>query len=158
MTLLFTGVTFGLGAYFIFDDLFAFTLGSLVTIMSYVSTYYAKVNVVLNTKVNKKKEDANFKEVMSYLKLKDEREDNNNLSNFEFKDNIIFNDLTFSYDNEKNRLILTVFAKDVVEVEENVDLIVSWLVPSKDCRCPITKQMNDALVKLVDRYDFVIFA
>lgn len=104
MTLLFTGVTFGLGAYFIFDDLFAFTLGSLVTIMSYVSTYYAKVNVVLNTKVNKKKEDANFKEVMSYLKLKDEREDNNNLSNFEFKDNIIFNNLTFSYDNEKTIL------------------------------------------------------
>ena len=26
-----------------------------------------------------------------------------------------------SYDNEKNRLILTVFAKDVVEVEENND-------------------------------------
>lgn len=43
------------------------------------------------------------------------------------------------------------------EVDDNVDIIVSWFVASKDCRCPITKQMNDALVKLIDRYDFVIF-
>jgi len=45
----------------------------------------------------------------------------------------------------------------LVSVDENVDIIVSWLVASKDCRCPITHQMNEALVKLVDRYDFVIF-
>jgi len=45
----------------------------------------------------------------------------------------------------------------VVEVEENVDLIVSWLVASKDCRCPITQQINDAVLKLISRYDFVIF-
>lgn len=45
----------------------------------------------------------------------------------------------------------------VVEIEENVDLIVSWLAASKDCRCPITQQINDAVLKLVNRYDFVIF-
>ena len=45
----------------------------------------------------------------------------------------------------------------VVEVEENVDLVVSWLVASKDCRCPITQQINDAVTKLINRYDFVIF-
>ncbi len=45
----------------------------------------------------------------------------------------------------------------VVEVEENVDLIVSWLAASKDCRCPITQQINDAVLKLISRYDFVIF-
>ncbi len=45
----------------------------------------------------------------------------------------------------------------LVEVDSNVDIIVSWLTASKDCRCPITKQMNDALVKLIERYDFVIF-
>lgn len=45
----------------------------------------------------------------------------------------------------------------LVEVEPNIDIIVSWLVASKDCRCPITKQMNDAVAKLIDRYDFVIF-
>ena len=45
----------------------------------------------------------------------------------------------------------------LVNVDVNMDIIVSWLVASKDCRCPITKQMNDALVKLVESYDFVIF-
>lgn len=45
----------------------------------------------------------------------------------------------------------------LVEVEENVDIIVSHLVASKDCRCPITHQMSEAVLKLIDRYDFVIF-
>lgn len=45
----------------------------------------------------------------------------------------------------------------IVNVDENVDIIVSWLVASKDCRCPITAQMNLAIIKLIERYDFVIF-
>lgn len=45
----------------------------------------------------------------------------------------------------------------LVEVEENVDLLVSWLVPSKDCRCPITSQISDAVIKLINQYDIVIF-
>lgn len=45
----------------------------------------------------------------------------------------------------------------VVSLDENVDIIVSWFVGSKDCRCPITTQVNDAVLKLIDRYDIVIF-
>lgn len=45
----------------------------------------------------------------------------------------------------------------MVSLDENVDIIVSWLVGSKDCRCPITEQINDAIVKLIERYDIVIF-
>ena len=45
----------------------------------------------------------------------------------------------------------------VIPLEDNVDIIVSWFTGSKDCRCPITGQLNDALQKLIDRYDFVIF-
>ena len=45
----------------------------------------------------------------------------------------------------------------IVSLDENVDIIVSWFVGSKDCRCPITKQLNDALIKLIERYDIVIF-
>ncbi len=45
----------------------------------------------------------------------------------------------------------------VVSLEENVDIIVSWFVGSKDCRCPITGQINDAVLKLIERYDIVIF-
>lgn len=45
----------------------------------------------------------------------------------------------------------------LVSIDDNTDIIVSWLTGSKDCRCPITKQLNDSLVKLISRYDFVIF-
>ena len=45
----------------------------------------------------------------------------------------------------------------VVSLDENVDIIVSWFVGSKDCRCPITGQINDAVLKLIERYDIVIF-
>lgn len=48
--------------------------------------------------------------------------------------------------------------EDILEpLDETTDIIVSWLIGSKDCRCPITKQINDSLVKLIERYDFVIF-
>ncbi len=45
----------------------------------------------------------------------------------------------------------------VVSLYDNVDIIVSWFVGSKDCRCPITGQINDAVLKLIERYDIVIF-
>ncbi len=45
----------------------------------------------------------------------------------------------------------------LVSIEDNVDMIVSWFVGSKDCRCPITKLINDAVYKLINRYDIVIF-
>lgn len=45
----------------------------------------------------------------------------------------------------------------IVPLEDNTDLIVSWLGGLKDCRCPITNQINAALQKIIDRYDFVIF-
>jgi len=45
----------------------------------------------------------------------------------------------------------------VVQLDENVDIIVSWFVGSKDCRCPVTKLINDAVNKLISRYDIVIF-
>ena len=45
----------------------------------------------------------------------------------------------------------------VIPIADNIDIIVSWLSGSKDCRCPITSQLNVALQKLIERYDFVIF-
>ena len=45
----------------------------------------------------------------------------------------------------------------IVSLEENVYIIVSWLSGSKDCRCPITGLINDSLLKVIERYDFVIF-
>ncbi len=45
----------------------------------------------------------------------------------------------------------------LVSLSDTVDIIVSWFVGAKDCRCPITAQINDACQRLIERYDFVIF-
>ena len=45
----------------------------------------------------------------------------------------------------------------IVSLDDYTDLIVTWFTGSKDCRCPITQQINDALLKIINRYDFVIF-
>ncbi len=45
----------------------------------------------------------------------------------------------------------------IVSLDDYTDLIVSWFTGSKDCRCPITQQINDAIIKIINRYDFVIF-
>ena len=45
----------------------------------------------------------------------------------------------------------------LVPIDDNTDIIVSWFVGAKDCRCPITSQISDACQKLIERYDFVIF-
>lgn len=45
----------------------------------------------------------------------------------------------------------------IVSVDENTDVIASWLITPKDCTCISTKLMRDALKKLIKRYDFIIF-
>ncbi len=41
-------------------------------------------------------------------------------------------------------------------LDDNTDILVTWFVGSKDCRCPITGQLDEALNKLISRYDFVL--
>ena len=60
-------------------------------------------------------------------------------------------------DMSKQEFIEWALEEILVPLDENVDLIVSWLVGSKDCRCPITSQINSAVRKLLERYDIVIF-
>ena len=45
----------------------------------------------------------------------------------------------------------------IVALSDNVDIIESWFVGAKDCRCPITSLINDACQRIIERYDFVIF-
>ena len=45
----------------------------------------------------------------------------------------------------------------IVPLNDNIDIIVSWFAGVKDCRCPITAQINDACKKIIERYDFVLF-
>lgn len=45
----------------------------------------------------------------------------------------------------------------IIEVDENTDMIASWFVTPKDCKCPSTKLTRDSIAKLIERYDFAIF-
>ena len=45
----------------------------------------------------------------------------------------------------------------IYTLNDTTDILVSWFIGSKDCRCPITAQINDAVLKVIQRYDFVIF-
>jgi len=60
-------------------------------------------------------------------------------------------------DMSKQEFIEWAMEEIIVPINDNVDIIESWFVGSKDCRCPITKLINDAVNKLISRYDFVIF-
>lgn len=60
-------------------------------------------------------------------------------------------------DMSKSEFIEWALEEILVPINDNVDIIESWFVGSKDCRCPITKQINDAVYKLINRYDFCIF-
>ncbi len=45
----------------------------------------------------------------------------------------------------------------IISADENTDVIASWFVTPKDCRCPSAKLTRDSVTKLIERYDFVIF-
>jgi len=45
----------------------------------------------------------------------------------------------------------------MINLYNEVDLLAVGLVSSKDCRCYIAEKINDALVKLIEDYDIVIF-
>ena len=44
-----------------------------------------------------------------------------------------------------------------INIDENIDIIASWFITPKDCKCPSNKLTRDGLSKLIERYDFVIF-
>jgi len=45
----------------------------------------------------------------------------------------------------------------MINMYDEVDILSVGLISSKDCRCYITEKINDALIKLIDMYDIVIF-
>lgn len=45
----------------------------------------------------------------------------------------------------------------IYSLNDTTDILISWFIGSKDCRCPITEQINDAVLRIINRYDFVLF-
>lgn len=107
MAALFTGITFGLGALFCMSEnkFLSLSIGSLVAIITYCGIYYSNMHQVLSTDINRKKHEAEYSKLFSYFNLKGEREENINKLDFNFINEILFNNLSFSY-NQDSKVVL----------------------------------------------------
>ena len=104
VTVLFTGITFILGALFIVLETYNLKIGELVSIITYCGLLYSNVNVIIQSNINKKKKDAEYSKLFSYLELNGEIEENTNKKEFKLHNSIDFIDCNFKYNDETNAL------------------------------------------------------
>ncbi|MCR4779042.1 MAG: ABC transporter ATP-binding protein/permease [Lachnospiraceae bacterium] len=102
-TVLFTGVTFGIGALLILSNNTLKT-GQLVSVITYCAVYYASINFIMQTNISRKKQESEFEKALSFLSLTGEREVNEGKSKFELNDGIYFKNCYFAYP-EKDEIL-----------------------------------------------------
>lgn len=100
VTVLFTGITFIIGALFIVLEIYDLKIGELVSIITYCGLLYSNVNVIIQSNINKKKKDAEYSKLFSYLELNGEIEENTNKKEFKLHNSIDFIDCNFKYNDE----------------------------------------------------------
>lgn len=100
VTVLFTGITFIMGALFIVLETYDLKIGELVSIITYCGLLYSNVNVIIQSNINKKKKDAEYSKLFSYLELNGEIEENTNKKEFKLHNSIDFIDCNFKYNDE----------------------------------------------------------
>lgn len=97
VTVLFTGISFGVGALLVLNNVFNFQIGQLVSCITYIGLLYGYFNTILQTNIDKKKKDAEFEKIFSYLELKGEREENKDKQLLTFNNSITFKKCNFNY-------------------------------------------------------------
>ena len=100
VTVLFTGITFIIGALFIVLETYDLKIGELVSIITYCGLLYSNVNVIIQSNINKKNKDAEYSKLFSYLELNGEIEENTNKKEFKLHNSIDFIDCNFKYNDE----------------------------------------------------------
>lgn len=100
VTVLFTGITFIIGALFIVLETHDLKIGELVSIITYCGLLYSNVNVIIQSNINKEKKDAEYSKLFSYLELNGEIEENTNKKEFKLHNSIDFIDCNFKYNDE----------------------------------------------------------
>lgn len=99
LSMLFTGLTFGIGSYLIIEKIDSITIGELISIISLVGILYVNINNIFRTHIEIKKHDAENSQLFSYLDLVGE--DNTNKLELNDIQNIKINNLNFSYNESK---------------------------------------------------------
>ena len=93
---LFSGVTFGIGAIFILTG-GKLLIGQLVSIITYCGLLYSCLNTIMQTDISKAKNDSEYEKVFSYLDMAGEREKNKGKQPFVMNKGIYCKNLCFSY-------------------------------------------------------------
>lgn len=97
VTVLFMGISFGVGALLVLNNVFNFQIGQLVSCITYIGLLYGYFNTILQTNIDKKKKEAEFEKIFSYLELKGEREENKDKQLLTFNNSITFKKCNFNY-------------------------------------------------------------
>lgn len=97
VTVLFTGITFGIGTILILLEGDYLQVGQLVSIISYCAVFYSKIAFIFQTTISKKKNESEYSKTFSYLEMTGEREKNAGKKAFELTDKIEFRNCNFTY-------------------------------------------------------------
>lgn len=100
VTILFTGLTFILGALFIVYNVANLKIGELVSVITYCGILYSNINFIIQSNIDKNKKEAEYSKLFSYLELTGELEENINKKDFKFNKKIQFNNCCFNYNDE----------------------------------------------------------
>lgn len=100
-TVLFTGITFGVGTLLILLGENPLQVGQLISIITYCSLFYSNINSVFHTVIDKKKKESEYSKMFSYLELIGEREKDEKKGEFILNDKIEFKGCKFGYNEEE---------------------------------------------------------
>ena len=100
---LFIGVVFSISAILIINN--NLTLGSLLLLLSFLPRFFSAINSVAIANFHFRKQLAQYDEFFKLIVMEDERESNIAKGAFEFNKNIEFNDVHFSYENDRGDVL-----------------------------------------------------
>ncbi len=96
VSVLFTGLTFGVGALLVINGN-QLQVGQLVSVITYCAVYYGSMNAIMTTSIDRKKQESEYAQVLSYLDMDGEREHNYGKKEFTMEKGIFFRNCHFSY-------------------------------------------------------------
>lgn len=96
-SVLFKGLTFGLGALFVVSAIGHLQIGQLISVITYGGLFYANINAILQTQIDKKKKNSEYERLFSFLELTGEREQDAGKEDFALQKEIVFDHCSFSY-------------------------------------------------------------
>ena len=106
---LFTGVVFAVAAILIING--RFSLGQLILLLSYIPKVFTVIKQSINTNFNFKKDLAQYDKFFGILTMDDEKEICEDTDTLKFKKEIAFEDVRFSYDDERGDILKGVTLK-----------------------------------------------